>query len=257
MQDNKREFLLVSKKDEAENIISLFFKPADGESFDFIAGQYVSVTLPSIVGRSKCYTISSSPSEKLICLTVKKQGEFSSALIDFAAGDKLVFNGPFGRFYPEENCKDAVFIAGGIGVTPFFSVIKEKINPRTYEVGEGVNSKKKPKIALFYSNKTISSIAFFDELNKLKESKVIDNLVYFLTQENPSTGSQLSQDFGGQAGQAREYSRINKELLKKHLVSFAKRHYYLCGSIQFVNAIWKDLKESGVPEENIFTESFY
>ena len=252
MENKKREFLLVSKKDEAENIASLFFKPADGSEFSFIAGQYVSVTLPSIVGRSKCYTISSSPKEKLICLTVKKQGDFSSALIDTAINDKLIFGGPYGHFYPEENCEDIVFIAGGIGVTPFFSVIKDRLN-----------SKSKSKMTLLYSNKIISGIAFFDELNKLAENKVIDNMVYFLTQENPSTGSThstgslLRKATDGQAGQAREYSRINKELLKKYLISFSKRNYYLCGSIQFVNAVWKDLKESGVPEKNIFTESFY
>ena len=240
---------MVSKKNEAENIISLFFKPADGLDFNFIAGQYVSVMLPSIVGRSKCYTISSSPSEKLICLTIKRQGEFSSALIDLNVGDKLVFNGPFGRFFPEENCKDIVFIAGGIGITPFFSVIKDK-----------VNCKIKPKMTLLCSNKTISDIAFFDELNELAKNKGIDKLVYFLTQEK------------GENPFVQEYSRINKESLKKHLSSFEKiptksrgssipkgigRNYYLCGSIQFVNSVWKDLKENGVPEENIFTESFY
>lgn len=224
----------MSKKDEAENITSLFFKPMDELDFNFIAGQYVSVKLPSIVGHSKCYTISSSPKEKLICLTVKRQGEFSSALIDSAVGDKLIFEGPYGNFYPEENCEDVVFIAGGIGVTPFISIIKSKLN-----------SKLKPKIALFYSNKTIPDIAFFDELNKLAENKSLTDLVYFLTQEKNKDPLIC------------EYSRINKELLKKHLVYLEKRNYYLCGSIQFVNTIWKDLKESGVPEENIFTESFY
>jgi len=234
MENKKREFILESKKSEAENITSLFFRPADGLGFDFIAGQYVSVSLPSIPGRSKCYTISSSPSEKLVCLTVKKQGEFSSALIDSKVGDKLIFEGPYGNFYPEENCGDIVFIAGGIGVTPFFSVIKAKIN-----------SKSKSKMSLLYSNKTVSDIAFFDELNKLAKNKGIDKLVYFLTQEK------------GEHPLVQEYSRINKESLKRHLGSFDKRNYYLCGSVQFVNTVWKDLKESGVPEENIFTESFY
>jgi len=234
MLSKNREFILIDKKVEAENITSLFFEPADGEGFDFIAGQYVSVALPSISGRSKCYTISSSPSEKPVCLTVKKQGEFSSALIDSKVGDKLFFNGPFGRFYPGENCEDIVFIAGGIGVTPFFSVIKEKINSRS-----------KPKMSLLYSNKTISDIAFFDELNKLTKNKGIETLVYFLTQER------------SEQPLVREYSRINKESLKKYLGSLGGKNYYLCGSIQFVNAIWKDLKDSGVPEENIFTESFY
>lgn len=245
MQINQnREFILISKKEEAENIVSLFFKPVDGLDFNFIAGQYVSVKLPalgearsvkrpSIFGRSKCYTISSAPRDKLICLTVKRQGEFSSGLIDTAINDKLIFGGPYGRFYPEENCEDIVFIAGGIGVTPFFSVIKDRSDSKT-----------RPRIALLYSNKTIASVAFFDELNMLAQDKII-NTIYFLTQEQVKYP------------EVQEYSRINKELLKKHLGYFDKRNYYLCGSIQFVNSIWKDLKESGVREENIFTESFY
>ncbi|MHB9019689.1 MAG: ferredoxin--NADP reductase [Minisyncoccota bacterium] len=234
MKNNNREFILVSKKDEAENIVSLFFKSVDGLDFNFIAGQYVSVRVLSIAGHSKCYTISSSPNKKLICLTVKKQGVFSSALIDLKIGDKAFFEGPYGRFYPEENCEDMVFIAGGIGVTPFFSIIKDRFN-----------SNKKPKISLLYSNKNISGIAFFDELNELAKNKVINNLVYFLTQEK------------NKQPLIKEYARINKELIKKHLGYLEKRNYYICGSIQFVNTIWKDLKESGVPEENIFTESFY
>jgi ferredoxin-NADP reductase len=58
------------------------------------------------------------------------------------------------------------------------------------------------------------------------------------------------------SGQIKEYSRINKDLLKKYLVSFENRDYYLCGPMQFINVIRKDLEESGVLEENIFTESF-
>jgi len=167
-------------------------------------------------------------------LTVKKQGEFSSALIDSKVGDKLIFEGLYGNFYPGENCGDIVFIAGEIGITPFFSVIKEKIS-----------SKPKPKISLLYSNKTVSDIVFFDELNELAKNKGIDKLVYFLTQEK------------GEHPLVQEYSRIDKDLLKKHLVPLGEKNYYLCGSVQFVNAIWKGLKEIGVPEENIFTESFY
>jgi ferredoxin-NADP reductase len=238
MIKNSREFILVDKKNEAENITSLFFKPADGLSFNFIAGQYVSVTLSSISSPPKCYSISSAPSEKLIRLTVKMQGEFSSALIDSKIGDKLVFDGPYGKFYPEGNSNNLVFIAGGIGITPLFSIIKDKSIQKT-----------RPKITLLYSNKTISGIAFFDELNELKENNAIDNLVYFVTQENPPMNSESS-------GQIKEYSRINKDLLKKYLVSFEDKDYYICGPMQFMDAIRKDLKESGVSEENIFTETF-
>jgi len=161
-------------------------------------------------------------------------------LIDSKIGDKLIFNGPYGNFYPEENCGDLVFIAGGIGIAPFISVIRDRLNS---PVCAGM--KERSKITLLYSNKTMASVAFWDELSQLKESGAID-MVYFLTQEKNNKDPLIQ-----------EYSRINRELLKKYIFPFEKRNYYLCGSIQFVNAIWKELKGIGVPEENIFTESFY
>ena len=71
MSKNNREFVLVNKKAEAENITSLFFRPVDGLGYQFMAGQYVNIKLPTISGHSKSYTISSTPNDKLISLTVK------------------------------------------------------------------------------------------------------------------------------------------------------------------------------------------
>ncbi|MCL5017426.1 MAG: FAD-dependent oxidoreductase [Patescibacteria group bacterium] len=233
MSNKNREFALIEKKDEAENIVSLFFEPIDGRVFDFAAGQYVSVIIPSFSGSPKCYTISSSPQEKCVCLTVKKQGVFSSALIDSTIGDKFIFNGPYGNFYPEEDLGDLVFIAGGIGVTPFISIVKDRLARRI-----------DPAPILLYSNKKNSDVAFFDKLNELAGSGAVD-VVYFLTQDNKKNSY------------VREYSRIGKGLIKKYIGSVESKKYYICGSMHFIGAIWKDLEALGVPNENIFMESFY
>lgn len=234
MKNNNREFVLVDKKVEAENVTSLFLQPTDDLEYNFLAGQYVNIKPPTSSGYGKSYTISSSPDEKLICITVKRKGETSSALIDMNVGEKLFLEGPFGYFYPEDYEKEIVMIAGGIGITPFYSVIKNIIN-----------SGAKTKVTLFYSNQNIKDITFFDELNNISKNNSNINIVHCLTQEKTKHDS------------IKEYSRLDKNILKKHLGNFDNKNYFICGSIEFVNSMWKLIKDEGVHEMNIFTESFF
>lgn len=234
-QDDNREFILVDKKEEAENITSLFFKPTSGSKYKYIPGQYVNIRPLGVQGHGKSYTISSTQSEKFVCITVKRKGVVSSALVDLRVGDKLILEGPYGNFYPENNVKDIVMIAGGIGITPFYSVIKSKL--------ESKNNKN--KILLIYSNKTTKETPFFEELINLEKNSSLLKVVYCLTQEKK------------RYSQVKEYSRIDKKILKKYIASVDNKCYYVCGSISFVDDMWRALKGVGVPEECIFTESFF
>jgi ferredoxin-NADP reductase len=235
MQNNKgREFILINKRIESKDVVSLYFDPEDGNPFSFISGQYVNVKHPNIPNHGKSYTISSSPNENHICLTIKRKGAMSSMMIDSEIGAKVTFSGPYGYFFPEKYDKDIVFLAGGIGITPFFSILKDKLG-----------SIEDKKIYLFYSNKTTGDIVFFDDIDKLskKTSKLIT--IYTLTQEK------TSKDCGY------EFSRIDKKMLNKYLTSIKGKYYYICGSISFVNNMWKLIKSFGVSEGDIFTESFF
>lgn len=234
LKENKREFILVDKKEEAEGIFSLYFKTVNGKEFNYIPGQYVNIK-PSIkFSRSKSYTISSIPSEKYVCITIKKKGDTSSTIIDLNIGDNLVLEGPYGNFYPETEDKDVVMIAGGIGVTPFFSIIKDKLK-----------SAFKKKILLFYSNKTIKKAAFFEEFNTLSKDNKNFEIIYCLTEEK--TGNK----------NVKEFNRIDEKMIKNYIASLNDKCYYICGSVGFVNDMWKSLKNIGVLEEDIFTESFF
>ena len=233
-QNNDREFVLISKNNEAENITALSFRPADNLDYKFIPGQYVNIKPQTVSGHGKSYTISSLPSEKNIVITIKRKGEVSSAILDLHIGDKLFFDGPYGYFYPEGNSGDLVMLAGGIGITPFYSIIKDRLK-----------SKSKNSIVLFYSNKTLKETPFLAELKNLEKDNLSLKVVNVLTQED--TKNPLIQ----------EYSRINEKMLKKYINTFEDKRYYICGSIQFVNAMWKLLKVTGVSEDLIFTESFY
>ncbi|MCF7898593.1 MAG: FAD-dependent oxidoreductase [Candidatus Pacebacteria bacterium] len=234
MKVNNREFILVDKKEEAENVTSLFFRPTDNLDYTFVAGQYVNITPQSSSGHGKSYTISSIPSEKLVCLTIKRRGKTSNTIIDYPVGTKVLFDGPYGFFYPEEEYNEIVMIAGGIGVTPFRSVIKDI-----------VDKKKNTKVTLFYSNQYIKDISFLNELDEISKNSSQIKVIHCLTQEK--TKHPL----------VNEYSRISEKLLKKQLVTFTGKSYYICGSIHFVNDFWKLLKDKEVSESDIFTESFF
>jgi len=233
-KNNMREFVLISKKNEAENITSLSFRPADNLDYKFIPGQYVNIKSQTVSGRGKSYTISSLPTEENIVITIKRNGEVSSAILDLPVGDKIFFDGPYGYFYPEENSGDLVMLAGGIGITPFYSIIKDRLK-----------SKSKNNIMLFYSNKTLKEAPFLDELKSLEKNSLSLKVVNVLTQED--IRNPLIQ----------EYSRIDENMLKKYIVSTNNKCYYTCGSVGFVNGIWKMLKNMGIDEGRIFTESFY
>lgn len=233
-KNNIREFILVEKKEVAENVTSLFFKPTDGLKFDYIPGQFVKIkpNLPS--GHGKAYTISSIPSDEFVCITVKRKGEVSSAIIDLKVGEKINLDGPYGHFYPEHDSKEIVMLAGGIGITPFYSIIKSNFE-----------SKKQSKITLFYSNKTIKDIVFFDGLNDLSNDNPKFKIIYCLTAEKENNPS------------IQEYSRIDESIIMKYINSLEDKHFYICGSISFTDDMRKLLKKMNVKEENIFTETFY
>lgn len=234
MKSNKKEFILVSKKVEAENVTSLFFSPIGWTDFNFVAGQYVNIIPPGVISHGKSYTISSDPSEKFVCLTIKRKGKVSSAIMDLPLNSKIYFDGPYGYFYPEEKYDEIVMLAGGIGVTPFHSVIKDILA-----------KKKKTNVTLFYSNQYIKDAAFFEELNEIAKKNPQITIVHCLTQGSSKHPA------------VQNYSRTDNKMLKKQLVTLEGKGYYLCGSISFVKDMREVLIGAGVPEADIYTEAFF
>jgi len=229
--------MLVSRKKEAENIVTLKFKIDKNSKFSFISGQYVIVYLKGQSGpEGKAYTISSIPGNNLLAITVKKIGRFSTALHELKVGATVTAEGPMGYFYPDEKSKKIVFLAAGIGITPFISII------RTYARENWLKGK---KIFLFYSNKTKEDTAFFDELNKLSENNKNIKLFYYLTRQKTKDS------------RIKEFSRIDIKSIKRKLKNLVGRDYFICGPIKFVFNIRRALLDSGVSELKIRTEAFY
>ncbi len=231
-------FILKKKTKETVDVITLKFFPLKQKGlFSFQPGQYVVARFLNnfLNTPGKAYTITSLPGEKFIAITVKRLGKFSNALCDLRIGDRVKIIGPYGHFFPRDKIKKIVFLAGGIGVTPFFNIIKSFSKEK----------KTGKKTILFYSNKTKNDIVFFKELNKL--NKKLNNLkiVYILTREK-STHPLI-----------KEFRRIDVKMLKKYLKRMGDYYYFICGSAEMVDHLWKELKITGIKESHIITETFY
>lgn len=230
---NKSKFIVTGIKKETADVITIYLSPTT-HGLDYKAGQYVTVYLDKNKNsHGKFYTISSSPAEKTLALSVKKIGQFSSALHNLKIKDIVYLSGPFGCFYPEIEMSHVVFLAAGIGVTPFLSVMKDYSDKNI-----------KKEIDLYYTNKSFQDIAFCEDINELAKNKSL-RVHYHLTRDQ-SKQKLISN-----------YERIKAENIKKELGGFTDKYFYICGPITFVSDLRKQLLKLKVKEDCIFTESFY
>jgi ferredoxin-NADP reductase len=239
MLENNHKFncKLISKTVETEDTVTLRFDVGEGGKLSFIPGQYVIAYIKGDFGiQGKAYTISSIPSDNLMALTVKKIGKFSSALHDLKIGSIVTMEGPKGSFFPDDKCKESVFLAAGIGITPFLSII------RAYTNDDMLGNR---KIYLFYSNKTKEDISFFDEFNEICSKNKNIKIFYHLTRQKIKDAH------------IKEFSRIDINGIRDKLTNLNNKDYFICGPIRFVLDMRRALLDEGVDEFNIHTESFY
>lgn len=199
-----------------------FSKP---RSFTFQAGQYIKMKLPiknpDNRGTSRYFTISSSPTEKdLLIITKIGKSSFKQALSKLKPGEKVQIRGPWGDFVlPQKSTKEFVFLAGGIGLTPFRSILKNNFDT-------------KKKISIFMMN-SYSDISAAELSSVLEEFKKLPKFSLEIILE-----------------------RINSDLLHKYLDSSKKYVYYISGPEKMVSSLAADLTKKGVREESVKIDDF-
>src|SRR5262245_18347642 len=226
---------LVQKHHEAENASSFLFEPEAPISYE--AGQYLRYTLSHANadnrGVARSFTIASFPAEPNIRVTTRlsvPSSTFKQALAHMEPGTILQANGPFGRFVYGEIDTPAVFIAGGIGITPFRSIIGDFASRRVH-----------PTITLLYSNRTadIPFRAFFDTL--MPDWPQL-SVVYTVTQP--------PDDWQGPRG------RIDAAFIEQHVAQLDHPLFFLPGRTALVEAMRGTLSEVGVDPRRVKHESF-
>lgn len=231
---------LVKKTQLAKDTYSFYFDQAQ-LGLNFLPGQYIRMTLdiknPDSRGNSRFFTIASSPLEKEYVMITTKiiQSSFKKRLIELKDGEKVKFFGPMGGFILKEEEKDQrVFLAGGIGITPFHSMI-------TY-----ANAKKlSVDITLFVSFSRVEEMIFFDELLNIAKENPFIKVIYTITHPEESRMQWTA-----------EVGRISDVLIKKYVPSFLDPFYYIVGPPAMVAGIEDVVKKMGVENKRIFIENF-
>ena len=141
----------------AKNIITFLFSPS--QKLKYLPGQFIEINLPHSnpdkLGTKRWFTLSSSPTEDLISITTKRSvpsSTFKSTLLKLEPNQEISISDPMGDFVlPKDTTIPLVFVAGGIGVTPYRSMIKHLID-----------SKIPRDITLLYAANDSSEFAFLD-----------------------------------------------------------------------------------------------
>ncbi len=228
---------LKEKKQLTKNIYEFIF--SSETKMKFKPGQYLEWTLPmeksDSRGNRRYFTISSSPTENNIHVGVKfndNGSEYKKTLQSLAIGDAIVAAGLSGEFIlPKNKNKKLVFIAGGIGVTPFRSMIKYLID-----------TNEKRNIILLYSNYRHEDIVY-KELFDMAKNAFGMKTFYFVTDENNGDGNFI-------------HERISAENIKKLIPDFAERYFYISGSNAMVKGVAASLKEIGIAKNHVKNDYF-
>ncbi len=209
------------------------------EEVDFIPGQYFWVTLldppyDDARGPRRHFSIVTSPNERGVLgfCTRLRDSAFKRSLVELPVGADAGVEEPKGSFLlPQETDQPYVFIAGGIGITVFRSMLR-------YIAEENLPH----RVTLIYSNHDRDSAPFLDELTELEQARPNVRLVLTMTHDPSWNG---------------ETRRVGAEMLRDHLSDDLPSYAYLvAGPPPMVDGIGETLQSAGVPEERVSADRF-
>jgi ferredoxin-NADP reductase len=210
--------------------------------FQFRAGQSLAMSLvapPETDGEgdTRTFTIASAPHEpELMIATRMRDTAFKRVLKKAAPGTAVQIDGPNGEMVLHDDAaRPAIFLAGGIGITPFLSMArhaaKERLPHRVY---------------LFYSNRRPEDAAFLPELQNLERLNSNYRLIATMAEAEKS-----ARPWSGETG------FIRREMLERHLPAGVSPVYYFAGPPAMTMAMQQMLQGMGVAEDSMRYEEFY
>ncbi len=230
---------VLRKRPLTHDIVELRIELNDPPSMDFVAGQYVQLESEEYKGRDsvmRAYSISSLPSDSgHIELVIRRvpDGICTTWVFDYLKdGQTISLSGPYGEFRMSQTDAPIIFIAGGSGMAPIWSMIrdmKEKGNarPATY----------------FFGALTQKDLFFSEELSALAHDLAWFSYVPALSREPADSG------WIGERGPI-------TEIVARHFPDCSAHEAYLCGSPGMIDACLKVLKKAGMDGTRIFYDKF-
>lgn len=230
---------LKARKEVAERTMAFQFEKPDGWTFK--PGQFVDLTLidppeTDAEGNTRGFSIASAPDEDFLMVTTRlRDNAFKRTLRAVPLGTKVRVEGPFGNLVLHNNTsKPAVMLAGGIGITPFRSIV---VNAAKHKLPH--------RIFLFYSNRRPEDAPFLDELEALQRENSSFKLIATMSQMGKS-----QKTWNGETG------HISEEMLTKYLKGVDNAIYYIAGPAAMVGGLHRVLNSHGVDDDDIRIEEF-
>ena len=233
------QMTLVDRQRIARGTMTFWFD-TNGRKYDFRAGQHADFAFmhPPLGGEgdsSRTFSFANSPHDTglvMIAMRMRETG-FKTALMSAALGTKFRVSRPRGSFTLHMDfARPAVFLAGGIGITPVRSILEWATQERMPH-----------KLYLFYSNREAVDAAFLEELEALTKQNPHFTLIPTITRLTYSAWRY-------------EVGHINRQLLSRHITELNRPVFYTAGPSGMVTAMTNLLRSLDVSEDDMRTEEF-
>lgn len=240
-----KSFKVCNKIKESENITSFYLQPADESPIPkFIPGQYITVRV-NIPGEAyslnRQYSLSCEPNKEYLRISVKREqqegspdGKVSNYLHEsINEGDSIEITAPAGDFTIDiEKTNPVHFIAGGVGITPFMSMIQTIANSNSIR-----------NVTLLHATQNPMVQPFLNEITQLNEKATNFSASFYYDELQ----GEIHSSFPYQVGRITEkdLSSLNKEGI-----------FYVCGPVPFMKSVIKTLYKLGISQEQVKYEFF-
>lgn len=230
---------LLAKVEAADTTMSFHFEKPPG--FEYRAGQFADYTLinppeTDAKGNTRGFSLASAPFEDTLMSTTRlRDSAFKRVLRDLPVGTEVELDAPYGSFaLHNDTDRPAVFLTGGIGVTPVRSIVLQSTHD-----GSG------HRIVVFSSNKRPEDAAFLDDLAAAAKQNDGLTVVATMTDMEGST-----HPWDGETGP------IDEAMLTRYVDDLSAPVYYLTGPASMVKAMRGLLNDAGVDDDDIRAEEF-
>ncbi|HEX7974559.1 MAG TPA: hypothetical protein VF498_09140 [Anaerolineales bacterium] len=236
---NRLVLHLKAKRQIAPNAFEFVFAP--DQRMAFAPGQYMEWTLgheePDSRGNRRYFTLASAPTEPNLRLGVRfndPSSTYKQAMLEMDQGDEIIAGQLSGDFtLPRHPKRPLVFIAGGIGVTPFRSMIKYLLD-----------SHKHRPVTLFYGNRTVKDIVYKDVFDQAERELGIHTIY-------------IVEDTAGMPSRWRGLvGLISPRIIQTYAPNYRDSIFYISGPIVMVDAVKHMLHNMGIPDSQIKTDFF-
>lgn len=228
---------LVKKETIAKDTMAFYFEKPEG--FEYRAGQFADYTLinppeTDEEGNTRGFSFITAPYEDTIgAATRLRDTAFKRVLKDLPIGTEVKLDAPYGGFtLHKTETTPAVFIIGGIGVTPVHSMVAQATHNKTAH-----------KLILLHANRTPADAPFAADFERLAQEN--PNFTYV-----PVATDSSATEWSGERG------HIDADMIKRHVPDLHAPIYYLSGPEGMVKAMRQLLVSLNVNEDNIRTEEF-